>query len=139
MKEVVPANGTDKDVRAAIVIIVTNRHAHPVTHMSQPGLPGYIDKLQLAGFAQHIAEQAIARFPSGSGWKSRLCRTLSRLQHGTLQQKDIQIPIAVIVKQGHARAHDLRQVKLPGGAREMLESQSSFGGGIAEFCAARPR
>src|SRR5690349_4216933 len=105
----------------SIIVIVTHCDAHPVSDMTQAGLFGHIHELQLAGFLQHVAEQAIPRLPFGGGREARIAWTLAWFKNSALHQKNIQISVSVVVDEGNPGSHDFGQVELPGCSGEMLK------------------
>src|SRR5439155_3734923 len=71
--------------------------------------------------------------PAGGRREPRIAQRFSRLEDRALHQKNIQVAIAIVVEESHAGAHDLGQVELAGGSREMLESESGLSSRFPEL------
>lgn len=106
----------------AIIVIVAGRDSHTVTCEGEAGLFRHVHELQFAGFFQHVSEQPITRLGLRGGREQRSRGRFPLLHHRALDQKYFQIPIAVVIEERHARAHDLWQVVLAGCAGEVTKS-----------------
>src|SRR5262249_11879176 len=102
------------------------RHSHAIPDMPDARLRGDVCEAELAGRNQLVAEEPGAWRPRRRRRKLRLTHLFRRVQERALYKVDIQVPVAVIVKQGHACPHNFRHVEFAGRSIEMGKFQPHF-------------
>src|SRR5262249_31393937 len=128
----------DVQIGIAVVVVIAHRHTHSIADVAQAGLFRNIDKLHLAGFLEHVAEEAISRFPASRRSGPRVGHGLLWFEYRPLNKKDVEVAVAIVVEQGHAGAHDLGQVELAGRSREVVEIETGLPGNVLEAASVRP-
>ena len=116
----------DVKILEAVIIVVAHRDSHSVAHVPNSSLLRDVYELELPGFAQKIAKQAVGGLPTRWRGKLGVTRVLSRIKCSALNQVHIQVTVVVVVEQGHAGAHDFRHVELARRSGEMVELQPHF-------------
>src|SRR5258708_30505674 len=102
----------DVQIGEPVVVIIAGRHAHAVVHFAGAGEPGalsYVGKTAVAILAVQTIPvcRIAAREP---------CRRLDRVvQTAAVYKENIEQPVIIEIEKGHATAHSVYQVLLPGG------------------------
>src|SRR5437762_712614 len=130
--EDVAAEVGDVKILKAVVVVIADGDSHAVADVADAGFFGDIDEMELAGFGEHVAEQAIAGLPAGWGREFGAPRILRGIKSGALDEVDVEGAIVVVIEERNARAHDFWHEEFADGAVEMMEMEADFGGDFAE-------
>ena len=108
MEQVVGAQRGDIQVGMAVVVVVAHRAADAVERHGQPGGAGNVGEMAPAIAAvERLGKRALA---------------VEAGQRAAVDQEQVEVPVAVIVKEGTAGAKRLGEVETPAGAIGMPET-----------------
>src|SRR6185437_15184399 len=92
----------------AVVIVVTDSHAHPVSNTLQPGLLGHVFERAVLT----LVIQAVPVFRRTLLWNGVLGHGI--VEWGAVNEENIQQAVVVVVEDGDTRSHGLHQVFMAG-------------------------
>src|ERR1043166_29790 len=118
----------DVKVEKAIVIVVADGDTHTVADVPHSGLFSDVDEAQLAGLRKQVLVEPVAGLPAGWGRGYEFARVETR----ALDEIDVQIAVVVVIKQGHAGAHDLGHIVMAGCEIEMTKVETGLGRDVPE-------
>ena len=115
----------DKNVRVAVIVVVANGHSHSVCAFARDaGLFCYVGKAQLTGGNQFVAENLIPGPMLFRNGKQGVVQGLCLVEDGSLQEVYVQVPVAIVIEQRHARSHDFGRVVGTCGPDKVVEIHS---------------
>ena len=128
--EPVAAIAGDVEIREAVVVVVADRHAHPVDAVCGAAETGLL---------RHVDEGAVTLLPVQAVPEPRvrlvgpLPRRLRVVDPRAVREEQIEPAVVVDVEHGHAAAHGLEQVLAGGGGVLVLEVERGGPGDVGEL------
>ncbi len=127
MIENVAAVGRHVKIFKAVVIVVSDGDTHAISGALQSGLLGYI----LERAVLFLVEQTVPILRAGFLRDAAFGRGAP--EGRAIDQKNVEAPVVVVVKEGDASAHGFRQI-VPGCVgREVVEMNAESGSDVGEF------
>ena len=130
-KELVATERGDVQIGTAVVVVVADGGSHSVLGRPDAARLGDVGKSHgpcSVGVNLEVGSVQTA----SKGFVAGLGGTLVRPEWLTLNQKDIEIAVVVVVEESHARRHDLGIVELTGHAVDVHEIEAGFSGNVGE-------
>src|SRR5262249_28665992 len=114
------------EILEAVVVVVASGHAHSVTKTLQAGFFGYIFKRPVLFLMIEPVPELGPGFLRNRSFRSGIGK------RRTIDEKEVQTTVVVVVEKGDARAHGFRKVFFRSMLGAILKTHAKFSGNVSE-------